>query len=115
MIATAKMFLTTAVPGRPSPPGERRPMPALPRQAVNAAELVAAVNRQLSSRGDCAGLEVEASAALGVRLPDVDGCNWNPACLRVRVAHGPSTRDLAGVRQVVEWARLNLELWEPGT
>ena len=114
MIATAKMFLATAIPGRPHPPGERRPMPALPRQVVSAAGLVAAVNQQLAARGDCEGLVVEAAATLHAGIPDADGCNWNASALRVRVAHGPSTRALGCVRQVVDWARLNLELAEPG-
>lgn len=114
MIATAKMFVSTAIPGRPHPPGERRPMPEVQRQVVSPAQLVAAVNAQLAARQDCEGLEMDAAASLRARFPDADGCNWNPAGLRVRVAHGPSTRALAGVRQVVEWARLNLELAEPG-
>jgi hypothetical protein len=110
MIATAKMFLNTAIPGRAYLPGERRPTPVLPREVVSAAELVKAVNRHLAARPDCEGLEVAAAAELAAPHPDIDGCNWNPTALRVRVAHGPSTRALAGVRQVVEWARLNLEL-----
>lgn len=114
MIATAKMFLATAIPGRPHPPGERRPMPAAPRQVVSPAQLLAAVNAQLAAREDCEGLEVDAAATLRCRFPDADGCNWTVAGLRVRVAHGPSTRALAGVRQVLEWARLHLELAEPG-
>lgn len=113
MIATAKMFLATAIPGRPNPPGERRPAPVQPRQVVSAAELVDAVNARLAARADCEGLEVEAAGTLRARFADADGCNWSPAALRVRVAHGPSTRALAGVRQVVEWARLNLELADP--
>lgn len=113
MIATAKMFLASAIPGRPIPPGERRPTPVMPRRFVTPAELVAAVNEQLAHRADCEGLEVEASATLRARFADAEGCNWNPSALRVRVAHGPSTRALAGVRQVVEWARLHLELSDP--
>jgi hypothetical protein len=115
MIATAKMFLTTAIPGRAYLPGERRPTPALRREVVSAAGLVDAVNRHLAARSDCEGLEVAAAAELAAPYPDLDGCNWNPAALRVRVAHGPSTRALAGVRQVVEWARLNLELADAGS
>lgn len=114
MIATAKMFLTSAIPGRPHPPGERRPLPPMARQVVTPAQLLAAVNAQLQARKDCEGLEVAAAGRLRARFPDGDGCNWNTAGLAVRVAHGPSTRALAGVRQVVEWARLNLELAEPG-
>lgn len=114
MIATATMFLATAIPGRPHPPGERRPLLVVQRQVVSPAQLLAAVNAQLAARPDCEGLEVDAASSLRTRFSDSDGCNWNPAALRIRVAHGPSTRALAGVRQVVEWARLNLELSEPG-
>jgi hypothetical protein len=114
MIATAKMFLASAIPGRPHPPGERRPMPASPRRVVTPVQLLAAVNAELAAREDCEGLEVDSGDALRARFPDADGCNWNAAALRVRVAHGPSTRALAGVRQVVDWARLHLELAEPG-
>ena len=113
MIATAKMFLATAIPGRPKPPGERRPTPVLPRRCVNSAGLVAAVNAELAARPDCERLEVVADGTLRARFADADGCNWSPSALRVRVAHGPSTRALAGVRQVVEWARLHLELEDP--
>lgn len=112
MIATAKMFLATAIPGRPRLPGEAEAGPVLPRQPVSLAELIAAVNQQLSARGDCDGLEVEAPASMRPGLPDADGCNWSPSALRLRMAHGPSTRALSGLRHVVEWARLNLELTE---
>jgi hypothetical protein len=112
MIATATMFPTSAIPGRPYLPGERRPQPAAARRVVTAAELLESVNHQLATRGDCEGLVLEADA-LRVGLPDPDGCNWNSSALRVRVAHGSSTRALGCVRQVVEWARLNLELAEP--
>ncbi|HYW11762.1 MAG TPA: hypothetical protein VE871_07380 [Longimicrobium sp.] len=114
MIATAKMFLATAIPGRPNPPGERSAMPGVPRQVVSPAQLLATVNAELGAREDCEGLEMGAAASLHARFPDADGCNWNAAGLQVRVAHGPSTRALAGVRQVVDWARLHLELAEPG-
>lgn len=110
MIATAKMFLATAIPGRPYLPGERRPTPALPRQVVSVPELLSAINGQLAARGDCDGLEVSAGSRLRPGIVDADGCNWDPTALQVRVAHGPSTRALVCVRQVVEWARLNLEL-----
>jgi hypothetical protein len=113
MIATAQMFIATAIPGRPTPPGERRPTPLLPRQCVDPAGLVAVVNAELAVRPDCEGLRVEADATLRARFADADGCNWSPSALRVRVAHGPSTRALAGVRQVVDWARLHLELADP--
>lgn len=113
MIATAKMFLAAAIPGRPVPPGERRPTPVMPRRSVTPAELVAAVNAELAARADCEGLEVVADPALHARFADADGCNWSAAGLRIRVAHGPSTRALTGVRQVVEWARLHLELAGP--
>jgi hypothetical protein len=111
MIATAKMFPASAIPGRPYLPGERRaqPAPDFRRQVVTPAELLASVNRQLAARAECEGLIVEADA-IHAELPDPDGCNWNASALRVRVAHGSSTRALGCVRQVVEWARQNLEL-----
>lgn len=113
MIATADMFRASAIPGRPRPPTERRRTQAaaltLVRTVVTADELVRNVNRRLAARSDCEGLEVEAGP-LSAGVPDLDGCNWNPGGLRVRVAHGASTRDLAGVRQVVDWARLHFDL-----
>jgi hypothetical protein len=115
MIATAEMFLARAIPGRPTLPHERRAQaaPVLPRQRVTPGELVSIINRQLVGHGDCEGLVVEAGA-LRLRFPDEDGCNWTATGLHVRVAHGSSTRALGCVRQVVEWARLNFELGEPG-
>jgi hypothetical protein len=112
MIATAEMFRASAVPGRPTTMAERRTQAAalvLMRQVVTPVQLVESVNRQLAARGDCAGLEVEAGP-LRPLSPDPDGCNWSAGALRVRVAHGASTRALAGVRQVVDWARLHYDL-----
>lgn len=113
MIATAQMLrgcsaLPTAVPGMPGRPVA----PLLGRRVVTPAELVEQVNHAFAGRPDCEGLEVEAGR-MTAQEPDDDGCNWSPAALRLRVAHGPSTRALAGVRQVVEWARLTFELAEP--
>ena len=112
MIATSRMFrgcpaptLPTAIPGMPG----RGVVQAPARRRVTAVELVREVNQAFAGRPDCEGLEVDAGA-LVPREPDDDGCNWSPAALRVRVAHGPSTRALGGVRQVVEWARLSFEL-----
>jgi hypothetical protein len=110
MIATAEMF-TASTRTAGFVLGHARGV-LLARQVVTPAELVERVNRQLAAREDCEGLEVEAGD-LGPRLPDADGCNWRPGALRLRVAHGPSTRALAGMRQVVEWARLTFELADP--
>jgi len=112
MIATPEMFRASAVPGRPANQAERRSRAAakvLVRHVVTPEELVQTVNRELASRNDCRGLEVVAGP-LRPAHPDRDGCNWNPAALRVRVAHGSSTRALSGMRRVVEWARLNFDL-----
>lgn len=115
MIATARMFHTTAaVPGSPRMWGERPPAPLQLRAIVTPAELVARVNRRLAAHPHCAGLTVDAAPSFGARLPDADGCNWDVGALRVRMSHGPSTRALGGVRQVVEWARLAFALEEPG-
>ena len=117
MIATADMFtasntsgLTAALAG----PSGRPSAPARTRQRVTTAQLVELVNQQLASRADCEGLEVDAGT-LALRFPDAEGCNWTPGGLRLRVAHGPSTRALAGVRQVMEWARQTLELADGDT
>jgi hypothetical protein len=113
MIATADMFRARAIPGRPMPPAERRRTEAaalmLVREVVTPVELVQTVNRRLAARSDCQGIEVEAGPMMAVQ-PDPEGCNWNAGALRVRVAHGASTRALAGVRQVVDWARLHFDL-----
>lgn len=114
MIATAKMFrgcpiLATAVPGMP---GRSAALSSLGRQQVTAAELVEQVNQALAGRPDCEGLEVEAGR-LTPGVPDEDGCNWSTSGLRLRVSHGPSTRALSCVRNVVEWARLSFELAAP--
>ena len=62
MIATAELFRASAIPGRPTSPAERRSETAmlLPRRLVTPSELVESVNRELASRRDCAGLEVQA-------------------------------------------------------
>jgi hypothetical protein len=114
MIATASMFrgcpvLTTAVPGMP---GRTAALSLLARRKVTAAELVEQVSLALAGRPDCEGLEI-AAGPLVPGEPDADGCNWSPSALRLRVAHGPSTRALASVRSVVEWARLSFELAAP--
>ena len=107
MIATAEMFRA----GAPAPTTGRFAASALPpaRQALRPDELVGAINGLLASRPECEGLEVQAGRLAPV-YPDADGCNWRPEGLRLRVAHGPSTRALAGVRQAVELARLRYEL-----
>lgn len=105
MIATVEMMRAGAATAGQ---GGRVPPPPL-RQALRPDELVGAINGFLASRPDCEGLEMEAGE-LAPRSPDVDGCNWRAQGLRLRVAHGPSTRALAGVRQAVELARLRYEL-----
>ena len=111
MIATAEMFIARAIPGRPTTPAERRAQAprVLARQLVSPDQLVGIINGQLVSRDECEGLVVE-GGTLRRAYPDPDGCNWNAAALRVRVAHGSSTRALRCVRDIVEWARLNFEL-----
>jgi DNA-binding transcriptional regulator YdaS (Cro superfamily) len=113
LIAISEMFRARAIPGRRSTPAERRARAAqaAARQVVSPEELVRALNRELARRGDCAGLEVAAGPQRAAE-PDLYGCNWNTAQLRLRLAHGASTRALAGVREVVEWARLNFALAE---
>lgn len=111
MIATAEMLTAFDKYRFTAAPYGRTAVLARTRQVVTTEQLVEMVNRQLAGREDCEGLEVEAGT-LALRYPDADGCNWTPGALRLRVAHGPSTRALAGVRQVMEWARLNLELAE---
>jgi hypothetical protein len=113
MIAIPEMFRATAVPGRPIPASERRARSAVlrARREITLAELVQLVNRELAARGDCAGLEVYAGPVREIG-PDVDGCNWNPAGLRVRIGKGATTRALGGLRQVVDWARLNFDLMD---
>ena len=111
MIATSEMFAASAKarPREPFRGGSTRPGLQSARQVVRREELVDAINRMLDARPECQGLEFEAGA-LAPALPDFDGCNWRPDGLRLRVAHGPSTRALAGVRQVVELARLRYDL-----
>ena len=111
MIATAEM-LTAGAAARAAgfAAAETTRVPQAPRRLpMRPDELVSAINGLLSSRPDCEGLEVEAGD-LVPGLPDVDGCNWGADGLRLRVAHGPSTRAVAGVRQAVELARLRYEL-----
>lgn len=113
MIAIAEMFVARAIPGRPTTPSERQAQAARvrARQLVSPEQLVRVINGQLARREDCEGLVIEAGP-LRRAYPDSDGCNWNVAALRVRVAHGSSTRALGCVRDIVEWARLNYELTE---
>jgi hypothetical protein len=109
MIATSQM-LTASVQAR-SAFLHASGHPAL-RQALDAGELVQAINHLLAARPDCNGLAFEAGR-LAPAHPDVDGCNWRPDGLRLRVEHGPSTRALASVRQVVDLARLRYDLTDP--
>jgi hypothetical protein len=114
MIATSEMFTASAL-ARPMEPfcGSRaRPGVQPARQELRPDELVDAINRMLDARPECQGLEVDAGRLVPV-TPDADGCNWRPHGLRLRVAHGPSTRALAGVRQVIDLARLRYDLADP--
>lgn len=109
MIATVEMMKASAAVAA-SRSGTVRARVMLPsRQMLRPDELVGAINRMLASRPDCEGLEVEAGE-LAAGYPDADGCNWRAQGLRLRVAHGPSTRALAGVHQAIELARLRYEL-----
>lgn len=111
MIATSQMFTASAL-ARPMEPfcgGRGRPGVEPARQALRPDKLVAAINRMLDARTECLGLEFDAGRLVPA-TPDADGCNWRPHGLRLRVAHGPSTRALAGVRQVIELARLRYAL-----
>lgn len=110
MIATSQMFTASALatPTR-GPAGDRRPALDPARQALRPAELVDVINHMLAARPECEGVEFQAGSLVPAS-PDADGCNWQPDGLRLRVAHGPSTRALAGARQVVELARLRFDL-----
>ena len=114
MIATSQMFtasmFTRSVEPRSGLQG--RAVPGPPRVALRPDELVDAINHMLAARPECEGLTFEAGV-LAPAAPDADGCNWRQHGLRLRVAHGPSTRALAGVRQVVELARLRYDLVVP--
>ena len=115
MIATPAMFQTSSAATvravmHAGPVSRVQPAPApRPRWVVSPDQLVEEVNRHLATRTDCDGLEMVAGR-LHPTLPDAEGCNWNPGGLQLRVAHGPSTRALAGVREVLEWARLHYDL-----
>lgn len=103
MIATSQMFAASAQGAR------TRAAQLAARRAVRPDELVDAINQMLAARPECAGLEF-AAGELAPAAPDDDGCNWRPDGLRLRVAHGPSTRALGAARQVVEIARLRYDL-----
>lgn len=114
MIATSQMF-TASAGARPMEPfcaGRTRSGVPPARQELRPDELVDAINRMLDARPECQGLEVDAGGLVPA-TPEFDGCNWRPDGLRLRVAHGPSTRALAGVRQVIELARLRYDLADP--
>lgn len=112
MIATSQMFAASAR-ARPLEPLCARTRAAQPsaRQALRPDELVDAINQMLAARPECEGLEF-AAGTLVPASPDADGCNWQPHGLRLRIAHGASTRALGGARQVVELARLRYALAE---
>jgi hypothetical protein len=110
MIATSRMFTASALARSTEPRDARsRAAQASPRRLVRPDELVDAINQMLAARPECNGLEF-AAGALAPATPDVDGCNWRPQGLRLRVAHGPSTRALGAARQVVELARQRYDL-----
>ncbi|HEU4882570.1 MAG TPA: hypothetical protein VFT45_10005 [Longimicrobium sp.] len=110
MIATSRMFTASARERCTEPLGARTPAAqAAPRRLVRPDELVDAINQMLAARPECDGLEF-AAGELAPAAPDADGCNWRPHGLRLRVAHGPSTRALGAARQVVELARLRYDL-----
>lgn len=113
MIATSEMFTASALRRPMEPLGGHVRAPLAPaRDALRPDELVDAINHMLAARPECAGLEFEAGSLAPVH-PDADGCNWRPHGLRLRIAHGASTRALSGVRQVVELARLRYDLAAP--
>ena len=101
MIATSQMFAAAA--------GGSRADAAVSRQALRPDELVRAINHLLATRPEYEGLAFEAGPLAPVHSED-GGCNWQPHGLRLRVEHGPSTRALAGVRDIVEIARLRYDL-----
>jgi hypothetical protein len=109
MIATSQM-LTASVQAR-SAFLHASGHPTL-RQTLHADELVQAINQLLAARPECNGLAFE-PGRLAPAHPDMDGCNWRPDGLRLKVEHGPSTRALASVRQVVDLARLCYDLTDP--
>lgn len=113
MIATSQMFIACAQ-ARPAEPhiAHLRPTGGGVRQVLTPDELVSAINHLLATLPECEGLAVEAGSLAPSRR-GADGCNWQTHGLRLRVEHGPSTRALAGVRQVVELARLRYDLADP--
>ena len=108
MIATSQMFAASARgPWADAP----RLTGGAARQALSPDELVRAINHLLADRPECEGLAFEAGPLAPVhRDAEGDGCNWQTHGLRLRVEHGPSTRALAGVREIVEIARLRYDL-----
>jgi hypothetical protein len=110
MIATSQMF-TACVQPHPADAraAHRRMTGPAARQVLTPDQLLTAINHLLTARPECEGLKVEGTLAPSSR-GEPDGCNWQPHGLCLRVEHGPSTRALAGVRQVVELARLRWDL-----
>lgn len=112
MIATSHMFTASAL-ARPMEPlcARTRAAQVTARETLQPVELVDVINQMLAARPECDGLEFSAGT-LAPATPDADGCNWRPHGLRLRVAHGPSTRALGCARQVVDLARLRYALAE---
>ena len=113
MIATPEMFVrasrAVAVRSEAEMAAEMDALPVPARERIPAAALVALINRQIAVRPGCDGIIVSADG-LRPGMRDRSGCNWNPSVLRVGVEHGASTRALAAVRQVVEWARVRYDV-----
>lgn len=110
MIAVSHMFTASAL-ARPMEPVSARTRAAKlsGRQALRPEALVDVINQMLAERPECNGLKFSRGRLAPV-TPDVDGCNWRPHDLQVRVAHGSSTRALGSARNVVELARLLYDL-----
>jgi hypothetical protein len=111
MIATPAMF-AQPIPEEPlwaDFAAYRMSLPLPPRERIPPHRLVEILNHQIAVRPGCEGILISAEG-LEPGVPDPEGCNWSPVGLRVAVAHGASTRALASVRQVVEWARVRFDI-----
>lgn len=113
MIATSQMFTACVQPRLADPRAiHPRMTGGAVRQVLTPDQLLAAINQLLAARPECEGLRMEGTLEPSWRR-EPDGCNWQPHSLCLHVEHGPSTRALAGVRQVVELARLRYDLVSP--
>ena len=119
MIATPRMFdaapaaaSLAAVPIRRDAAQVAREvdgMPRLPRERIPAELLVELLNCQVAVHPGCEGIRISGEA-LCAAVPDRTGCNWSPSALCVAVEHGASTRALASLRAVVDWARVRYDV-----